>query len=331
MKDAKARLRRKKVYSFLDVGRVPVTNEHGNVVNHEIAPEPKTLAGYIARELSVQQAKTAAKEKERHDARVKAYWGQQPASALMNSPVGVRDDFSGLEIGQSVPNAGLDFLAELEKEGVTLTLPAKQRSGKYIESQNKHLGAAVTVANLRRAFQRLKELGCFAEGEVIEPRPEPVEASVERPTRMTLADALKQADGTQASDQRIRAAATRDFIFGEAKPMIDQWVEHLYREYDYIPTEQQRLEFFMPPDGYMHAHGLSFLDPRSYDRLRKWAVATGRFRADMVSAEEACSDLLKKGLIPFAQYQYLETDLTRRGLWNRSRRHADALNLIPRF
>jgi len=210
-----------------------------------------------------------------------------------------------------------------------LTESGKQRLALYCQSQWKHLGAAVTVANLRRAFERLKSLGCFASGEVIEPRPEPVET--DRPSRMTLADALKQADGTQASDQRIRAAATNDFIFGEAKPMIDQWVEHLYREYDYIPTEQQRLEFFMPPDGYMHAHGLSFLDPRSYDRLRKWAVATGRFRPDMISASEAVSDLLKKGLIPFAQYQYLETDLTRRGLWNRSRRHADALNLIPRF
>jgi hypothetical protein len=317
------------VHSVWDIGRLkPVEGEV------EVVSPPKSIAELMQREQRALEAKQLAEQRERdnaarieYDGRLAAFWSR-PVAELVGR-LGMRDDHCPLEACESHATAGRDFLDELTASGVVLTDGAKNRIAAYCETQNMHSHGrfGVTVENLRLARTRLQQLGVFAPGEVTEPEAEPAPPTS---TRLTLAEALKQADGTDASDRRLRTAATNDFIFGEAKPMIDQWVEHLYREYDYVPSDEQRLEFFMPPNGYMHVHGLSFLDPRAYDRLRKWAVSTGRFPSHMVSAQEAVSELFQKRKIDIHQYQYLETRLTQMGLWNRSRKHADALNLIPR-
>jgi hypothetical protein len=333
MKDAKARLRRKKVYSFLDVGRVPVTNEHGNVVNNEVAPEPKTLAGYIARELSVQQAKTAAEQKARqdiaraeHDARVKAYWGQQPASALMNSPVGMRDDYSGLEIGQSVPNAGLDFLAELEKEGVTLTLAAKQRSGKYIESQNKHLGAAVTVANLRRAYERLKSLGVFADGEVTDSRPvEPVEAK----TGPTLGELYAKADSSPQADRELRKVV--DYLWAqEHAPLVEEFYSFVTSTYG-VPLTDDDATYLFGPTGLFVQKGWPInaeklnAARRHMSNIGRWVDAQGN---PAISVEEYFSAKLSRGEMDYPEYMRECQKFSRLNLWASPLREAKTKGLL---
>jgi len=199
------------VHSVWDIGRLkPVEGVT------EIVSSPKSIAELMQRERQALEAKELAEQRERetakraeYDGRVAAFWSQ-PVTGLVGH-LGMRDDHCPLEACESHATAGKDFIAELTSSGVVLTTDAKNRIAAYCESQNTHSHGriGVTVANLRLALARLKNLGCFARGEVTEPKIEPVPATS---TRLTLADALKQVDGTEASDRRLRNAAECDFL-----------------------------------------------------------------------------------------------------------------------
>jgi hypothetical protein len=328
MKDAKARLRRKKVYSFLDVGRVPVTNEHGNVVNHEVAPEPKTLAGYIARELAAQQAKTAAEQRERdnaaraeHGARVRDYWSQ-PVTELTASPVGVRDDVVGLQPGESEPTAGQDFLAELTQSGVTLTESGKQRLALYCQSQWKHLGAAVTVANLRRAFERLKSLGCFASGEVTEPRPAEVETQPEK--TLTVDDVLRSVDTTTREGNALLKKAVDHQWMTELSPLISDWYEHLSRDYS-ITVSRDDARYLFGPTGWFASRGLA-INVDGLNAARRHLSALGKW--DALSTQEILDQRLQRNEIGRPEYMFKVNQAHRAGVLSRPVKEAQAKGLI---
>lgn len=69
-----------------DLGRLkPVEGEQ------PVESSPRSIAELMHREQAAQQAKEDEQRKQENAARVIAYWGQQPASVLMASPVGVRD------------------------------------------------------------------------------------------------------------------------------------------------------------------------------------------------------------------------------------------------
>jgi hypothetical protein len=332
MKDAKARLRKKKVYSFLDVGRVPVTNEHGNVVNHEVAPEPKTLAGYIARELAAQQAKTAAEQKARqdvaraeHDARVREYWSQ-PVTELNANPVGVRDDVVGLQPGESDPDAGQNFLAELAQAGVTLTESGKQRLALYCQSQWKHLGAAVTIGNLRRAFERLKALGVFAPGEVTEPRPvEPVETK----TGPTLGELYAKADSSPQADRELRKVV--DYLWAqEHAPLVEEFYSFVTSTYG-VPLKNDDATYLFGPTGLFAQKGWPInaeklnAARRHMSNIGRWVDAQGN---PAISVEEYFSAKLSRREMEYPDFMRECQKFSRLNLWTRPLREAKTKGLL---
>jgi len=329
MKDAKARLRKKKVYSFLDVNRLPVTDEHGNVVDREITPEPKTLAGYIARELAAQQAKTAAEQKARQDvaraeldARVIAYWSQ-PVAELMASPVGVRDDLVGLQPGESDPNAGQNFLAELTQAGVTLTESGKQRIAVYCQSQWKHLGAAVTVANLRRAFERLKSLGCFADGEVTEPRP--VEVGTQEPTIPSVDEVLATTDTTTREGNALLKKIVDHQWMTELSPLISDWYEHLSRDYS-ITVSRDDARYLFGPAGWFSSRGLA-INADGLNAARRHQAARGVW-PDAINMQEFLDQRLQRGEITRPEYMFKVNQAHRAGVLTRPVKEAQGKGLI---
>src|ERR1700733_5383610 len=163
-------------------------------------------------------------------------------------------------VSQSVKAEFKAFIENLPSRGWVFNNSVRFQT--FIQTQIIFGDAKVDQSSLQKMFDWLVQGQCFTETELryipelVPPEPQ----SQTEPTRMSLKDALLVADGSRESEALLRTAATNDFIFGEAKPMIDQFIEFLYREYDYIPTEQQRLELFLPPNGYFHVHGLSFLD-----------------------------------------------------------------------
>lgn len=184
------RKRRNKIYSFLDVGRAAYAD--GDIALTTEAPKSPRSSKEI--EINEQRAKQAAERAATvaaDDTRVREYWSG-PARELMNK-VGVRDDNAGLSIGESHPTAGQDSIEQMKAQGIVLSIPGLQRLGTYIESQNKHLGIAITVENLRRAYERLRSLGCFTEGEVTEtPRPVPEEKSPDFKTVLEMDDGSRE-------------------------------------------------------------------------------------------------------------------------------------------
>lgn len=352
MRQRKSRTQDSKKYArnlhgIFDLGRIPVKNievakpETGAQFRERLAREEQEKIDRPIREV---EAKINATMQALHKEAAR-FWAL-PLSVMRTADSDAReasfvdlglptvDEYEDPRVVARAARKAFDeFICSLPQLGYLLGEGAELRFGTFCQSQALN-GVSFTPASLRRMFDWLVQWNAFESGEIeIDEQKVAALKQVEQPapTRMTFDDAVKVADGSRESDQHLRTSATNDFIFNEAKPMIDQWVQHLLEEYNYTPSDKQRLEFFAPPHGYFHLHGLSFVDPKSYDRLRRWAVGTGRFPSYMLSAEEACSELLKKGLIPFLQFQRLEHDLTRRGIWNRSRRYADELGLIPRI
>jgi hypothetical protein len=303
------------VHSVWDIGRLqPVEGVT------EVVSSPKSIAELMQRERQALEAKQLAEQRERdnvargeHDDRVTAYWSQQPASVLMASPVGVRDDFSGLATGDSVPNAGMDFLTELEQSGVRYTLGFKQRLGKYIESQNKHIGAAVTVANLRQAFERLKSLGCFAEGEVIEPAP----VASETPQGPTLAELLARANESPTADRECRSAIA-GMVRAEYREVIEAWQRSVHDNFGHRLTETQIREAWR----FVEHHNLNPLKPASWDAARVNLVHRGLAPSNLLLASDVLNDQLRAGEITALEHFQRSRTLALEGKLNRPRSEA---------
>lgn len=242
-----------------------------------------------------------------------------PDINLPKYPEGFLDDKAQAKAAGTEANKLMNaFIASIpSRYGIVISRNDQTKFRHFIAAQVGTHDAAVTEDMLVTCFVWMVESEIFTDYGYDEslktatPGPEPA--------RLTLADAVKQADGTRSSDDRLRTAATNDFIFGEAAPMINKWINHLSTDYRYVPTDEQRLEFFAPPHGYFHQHGLSFLEGESYNRLRRWAVATGRFPPTMLTSGEVIDQRYKKGEMTWAEYNAALQSLTRRGLLNRPR------------
>jgi len=302
MKDAKARLRRKKIYSVFDLGRLPVTDEHGKVVNREeLPPEPKTLAGYIARELAVQQAKATAQRKAEDDAartsyetRLREFWSQ-PVSQLVGR-LGMRDDHCPLEVCASDPNAGSDFLAELASRGVVLTTEAKNRVAAYAESQNTHSHGriGVTVTNLQRAFERIRSLGCFADGEVSEPSPV-IDAPVEQ--EPNLGELFARANDSPQADRELRSVIA-GMVNVEIREVLWAWQRSVYENFSHKLTELQLREAWR----FVQDHNLNPLKPASWDAARRSLVSRSLLSDACLTCREVLERQYREGSISHREF-----------------------------
>jgi hypothetical protein len=195
---------------------------------------------------------------------------------LTSRPVGVRDDVVGLQPGESEPTAGQDFLAELTQAGMTLTASAKQRLAAYCQSQWKHLGAAVTVANLRHAFERLKALGCFADGEVSELNVvEPVETPVDK------------------RDREVRD------VLGDRRPTPEfentelMWHQSVREQFGYNLSKLQHAEAWRR----IESLNLDPLSPATWDSCRVNLVHRALAPSSLLTCRDVLQDQLRTGEI----------------------------------
>ena len=273
--------RKKKYQSFLDVGSAPIVDEKGDVIQIAAEPQPTTLAGFIAREEDKERQKQLAAQRAQADSarseqssRVREYWSQS-VPELMASPVGIRDDVVGLQRGDSYSSAGQTFLIELENTGVTLSESGKNRLAAYCQSQWKHLGAAVTVANLRRAFERLKLLGVFADGEVTERIPEPVANPVDK------------------RDREVRD------ILGDRRPNPEfenvelMWHQSVREQFGYNLSKLQHAEAWRR----IESLNLDPLSPATWDSCRVNLVHRALAPSSLLTCRDVLQDQLRTGEI----------------------------------
>jgi hypothetical protein len=294
MKDAKARLRRKKVYSFLDVGRLKP--EEGVVI---VEPEPTTLQGFLRREeqrkrkeaLEAQRVKDAAIRAE-YDRRLAAFWSR-PVTELVGR-LGMRDDYCPLETVASEATASKDFLDELTASGTVLTADAKNRIAAYCDTQNihSHNQIGVTVANLRLALARLKQLGCFAVGEVTEP--EPVAATPQGPT---LAELVARANNSTAADRELRSTIAGMFN-AEVREVIEAWLHNIHDNYGVSLNENQIREAW----AYIQARNLPALAKSSWDIARRHLVSICLLSDACLTCREVLERQYRDGVINHREF-----------------------------
>jgi hypothetical protein len=312
------------VSTVWDLGRLrPVEGEQ------PVESSPKSIAELMHREQVAAQANEAAKQRERdnakkieHDTRLREYWGVPDASTLMTSPIGMRDDYSGLEVGNSVPDSGTAFLKELEQQGVTVTLAFKQRTGKYIESQNKHLGAAINLSNLRRTYLRLKELGCFGSGEVIEPRPVQVETQPEK--TLTVEDVLRTVDTTTKDGSALLKKVVDQQWAKELDPLVSGWFEQLSRDYSII-VSRDVAQYLFGPAGWFSTRGLA-INAENLNAARRHLTARGVW--DARTTQEQLDLRLQRNEIGRPEYMFLCNRCLSAGVLNRPVKEATAKGLL---
>lgn len=197
------------------------------------------------------------------DQKVATYWGNPDARELMGK-VGCRDDNSGLPLGEVSPNAGQEFLELAAANGVTLSTEAKQRLGTYIEGMHKHLGASVTPESMKVAFDRLRSLGCFADGEIIyAPQQEPEPAPEQQPDFDQL---LATSDGSWESKRKIQRVLD-SAVNEEWYSLFQSWHDSVYQHWNVLMTRkhhEKAWEFIRN-----HDQELNPMLPSTYDAARR--------------------------------------------------------------
>jgi len=321
--------KKKKIFNAFDVGRIAITEAMPqaalSLAQYE-APKTLTLERFLFEEKQAELKKQKAKEDAEHQKvktennnRVRGYWSK-PAVDLMNDPVGVRDDFSELEVGPSDPRAGQNFIEELRGQGIPLTTAAKQRIGKYIESQSAHAGAAITVANLRKSLNRLNFLGCFATGEISQsevaaPEPQAPESEPQAPSLDTL---IAVSGVSQEADRAAKRALHAEVVGTEFAAVWEEWSNHLQSQYGYTLKKYQHQAAWDMFQG----QNLSPLRRENYDLVRKALVSRGILPPALLSARDVLEKSYRAGEISSRDFLQQCQTLERSGLVDRPRAEA---------
>jgi len=217
---------------------------------------------YLDRQKS--EAKERAKQIAQNDERVKNFYGQS-GQELMTYHVCTKDDYSTLTQGPNEPDAGAEFIRQMTAEGWELSTNTLQVVGQYCESQSKFHGAGLTVANLRRGFDRLRQLGCI---DLIEPAatpaPEP-EAPEQKP--LSVDEILAKADGSRESDLQIRREINRIVQQDEFGKIFEDWHRSVYEHWGVLMTRKHHEKAWQFIRN--HDQELNPLLPSAYDAARR--------------------------------------------------------------
>jgi hypothetical protein len=280
-----------KIYSFLDVGRTPLVDADGKPVELQTYDSPKSSADIERREREAKNAAERAAHIANEDTKVRDYWSR-PIEELQANVVGVRDTVVSLATGASHPTAGTDFIDELKAAGVGLTSDGCARVGRYMESQNLHLGASVTVANLHRAYQRLRELGCL-DGEITEV---PVAAPVAKPA--SFDEILSTTDGNSRDGAAVQRRALQDEVVRqEFATQWESWTNHMSSVWGVVLTKAMHQECWR----LCLQRNLSPLASSTYDILRRHLSNLG-FIAPSLTNREFEESRLNRGELTPAQF-----------------------------
>jgi hypothetical protein len=93
----------------------------------------------------------------------------------------------------------------------------------------------------------------------------------EQESTATFDDVLNAIPDTYEGRKDAKTLCDADYFLRQGKPILDEWIASLLSNFDFVPTEaEQKLAI-----QFCIQRGLSFLDRRTYDTVRKNMVARG--------------------------------------------------------
>jgi hypothetical protein len=171
------------------------------------------------------------------------------------------------------------------RTGYTLNSSGRSRFASYIQVQafNK---VAITQDSLAVMFQRFLDLGIWeSQNELgydaslktaVEPEPEP-----EAPRELTLADLEAMPSDTREQRARQKDAVV-ELAVNQQIPLAQEWMASLANNFGFHITDEQWKWCTQA----FKKNNLSYLDRRSYDIVRKAAVAQGIFPESCLTADD---------------------------------------------
>jgi hypothetical protein len=275
--------------------------------------EAKRLAPIRAAEAKTTEIARALQAEQR------AMWSV-PVKSIREMPL--ESAFVDLNLASSEPQtaqeaqaAYLNFVRELPAKGFQLSDVAEQRFRLFVGTQYQVAKIGLTPQSLKTMFLWLRD--CFQKDEVIGdfdslvpmPQPEPA------PKPKSLDEILKTEAGiTPESDQKLKMAVAAG-VTSEGAAVLGQWVQHLMKDYGYVPTPEAENEIV----NWFRRENRSWLDARSYDDCRRGMVRLGVFPNTMMTTQEVCDYRLRAGQIDINEYRYMERDYQRTNVWSRPR------------
>lgn len=315
----------RKIFGVFDLGRIPLLDGATGEPVAVQAPEPTTLDGFIRRDERREQSRLAAEQKVKDDAarveydRSVAAFYSQPVADIVGH-LGMRDEFSGMQVVATDPQAGENFLVALTASGVTLTPDARTRLAAYCETQNTHSHGqfGITVGNLNAAFSRLKSLGVFADGELSEPTPA---QTVETANAPNVGELFAKSNDDRNADRDLRGFIA-GLVDAEFQSIARQWAYSVKTEFGHDITRFEIEQAWR----FIRDHNLNPLRADSWNSARVALVHQCVLHQSLLTCAEVLADQLRTGSITAREYHHRCNVLERQGVLNRPRNYATATN-----
>lgn len=239
-------------------------------------------------EYQAQVAEDKARERQQKDKKAEIWKGGW--NSLATIPLDderLYDDLGLPERTRDIPREELftlcqTFKAELEQRGYKLLHAGKLE--KFL-SVHYERGKNLSLDIIRQCFERLVSLGAFNKGELDATNvKEPVPDTEQGPTLETL-ETLDLS--TREGAARGRKLSQELAYSTEYRAMYKQWREHLYRDYQFIPTEtdvKRVLDYVMARDPLRH---------ETWNAARRMMVSQGYWPSTMLTPDEVAAKELE--------------------------------------
>jgi hypothetical protein len=167
--------------------------------------------------------------------------------------------------------------------------------------------------NLRRAFERLKSLGVFADGEVTESRP--AETPVER--EPNLGELFARANDSPQADRELRSVIG-GMVNAEIREVIEAWQRSVYENYSHKLTETQIREAWR----FVQDRNLNPLKPASWDAARRSLVSRSLLSDACLTCREVLERQYREGSINHREFLQRCNTLSIEGVIDKPRQYA---------
>lgn len=192
------------------------------------------------------------------------------------------------------------FIEELPESGYVLEQDGKARLAIYAQVQSVCGADMTNASNVEQAYKRLFSLGCFAENELkfnpskVQKKPDPPKAPAPEPEVDIEAIDTSTREGQAIAKHQV----TKEVFTNEARPIWQAWRESLLDNFGYVMDENvQRHAYQTFTD-----LNLSFLDRRSYDRVRLILVGQGLMPETCLTPEDKLARSIENASTPTENY-----------------------------
>jgi hypothetical protein len=142
-------------------------------------------------------------------------------------------------------------------------------------------------------YEHIRDLGGFVDDGIPSAQPEPIvqpsspvaSQRSERPTAQeeSFDSLLNRLDTESRSGRAVLKDAAEAEKFKEASPMFNEWLDHLLKDYNFVPTAEDKkyvvLTLF-PRNNWSLTHG------ENWNKARRAMVNAGRWPSSMLTADE---------------------------------------------